>query len=327
MRPCAIRNLAGLLVLLAACLPASAQDWPRRPVTLLVPFDAGGSVDRLARGLTQFMPKALGQPMTVVDRVGAGWQIGTTWFLQQPDDGYTLMVTPATPFIPVNILVTGAKYSLDDFTFINGQWTDFTLLVTPKDRPFHSAHDLLDAIKANPGKLSAGIDFGSVGHIATMALMDALGLGPAGVRLVTFDGAGSMRSAPAGGQFDFSVEQGEGGETVRDFIRPLAVFLDHRVPQFDAPPINEVLQPCGISVPLLNGSMRALVAPAGFKKRHPQDYETLVAAYRRTLDIADFQVWLKANHMDGQWIGPERTTTNIRDNFEVLKKYKDLLKN
>jgi putative tricarboxylic transport membrane protein len=162
MRPCAIRNLAGLLVLLAACLPASAQDWPRRPVTLLVPFDAGGSVDRLARGLTQFMPKALGQPMTVVDRVGAGGQIGTTWFLQQPDDGYTLMVTPATPFIPVNILVTGAKYSLDDFTFINGQWTDFTLLVTPKDRPFHSAHDLLDAIKANPGKLSAGIDFGSV---------------------------------------------------------------------------------------------------------------------------------------------------------------------
>jgi putative tricarboxylic transport membrane protein len=86
----------------------------------------------------------------------------------------------------------------------------------------------------------------------------------------------------------------EGGETVRDFIRPLAVFLDHRVPQFDAPPINEVLQPYGISVPLLNGSMRALVAPAGFKKRHPQDYETLVAAYRRTLDNADFQVWFKA---------------------------------
>jgi putative tricarboxylic transport membrane protein len=327
MRPCTIRNWLILLVLITTVLPASAQNWPRRPVTLLAPFDAGGSVDRLARGLAQFMPKELGQPMTVIDRVGAGGQIGTTWFLQQPDDGYTLMVTPATPFIPINILVTGAKYSLDDFTFINGQWTDFTLLVTPKDRPFTSARDLIEAIKARPGKISAGIDFGSVGHITTLALMDALGLGPSGIRLVTFDGAGSMRAALAGGQVDFSIQQGEGGEIVRDFIRPLAVFLDHPVPQFDAPPINEVLKTYGISVPLLNGSMRTLVAPAGFRKKHPQDYETLVAAYRRTLDNPGFQTWLKSNHMDGQWIGTERTTATIRDNFEVLKKYRDLLKN
>src|ERR1700759_4780735 len=95
-----------------AFAPARASDtWPRRPLTILVPFDVGGSADRLARGFAQYMPKYLGQPMTVVDRAGAGGLIGATWFLQQPADGYTAMLTPATPFIPINILVTNAKFT------------------------------------------------------------------------------------------------------------------------------------------------------------------------------------------------------------------------
>src|SRR5579864_9452279 len=90
----------------SAATPAFAQGWPRRPLTIVVPFDAGGSADRLARGFAQYMPKYLGRPMTVVDRAGASGLIGTNWLLQQPADGYTVMLTPATPFIPVNILVT-----------------------------------------------------------------------------------------------------------------------------------------------------------------------------------------------------------------------------
>jgi tripartite-type tricarboxylate transporter receptor subunit TctC len=232
-----------LFVTLFAALvgSATAQEWPKRPITILVPFDVGGSVDRLARGFAEFMPQTLGQPITVVDRVGAGGQIGTTWFLHQPDDGYTVMLTPATPFLPINILVTGARYTLDDFTFVNAQWIDYTVLFTPKDRPFKTTADLIDAIKASPGKLSAGVSFGSVGHLTTLALIKAIGLGPDAVRVVTFDGAGALRTALAGGQVDFSIDQGEGTETIVEFVRPLAVFLDHRVPLFDAPPINEVL--------------------------------------------------------------------------------------
>src|SRR4029077_2079420 len=102
------RAIGLCLVVTAFGRPAAAQEWPKRPLTIVVPFDTGGSVDRLARGLANFLPKALGQPVTVVDRQGAGGQIGTTWFLQQPDDGYTLMVTPATPYLPISILVPGA---------------------------------------------------------------------------------------------------------------------------------------------------------------------------------------------------------------------------
>jgi tripartite-type tricarboxylate transporter receptor subunit TctC len=96
------------------------------------------------------------------------------------------MMTPATPFIPVNILITHAHYTLDSFTFVNAQWTDYTILLVPKDRPWRNAAELIDAIRANPGKISTGAAF------------------------------------------------------ISGFIRPLAVFLDHRVPECDAPPINEV---------------------------------------------------------------------------------------
>ena len=319
-----IRAFLALLLFVAS--PAMAKDWPKRPLTILVPFDVGGSVDRLARGFAEFMPKYLGQPMTVVDRAGAGGQIGATWFVQQPDDGYTVMLMPVTPFLPINILVTGARYKLDDFTFVNAQWTDYTLLATPKDRSFKTTADLIDAIKANPGKLSASVTFGSVGHLTTLSLIKALGLGPNAVRVVTFDGAGAMRTALAGGQVDFSIVQGEGSEKIVDFIRPLAVFLDHRVPLFDAPPINDALKPYGIAVPIINGSVRSFLFRAGFKAKHPDDYDTFVAAYRKTLDDSAFQTWLKTNQMEGNWIGPEQTEAIIKANFEALKEYKDLLK-
>lgn len=304
---------------------ARAEAWPRRPVTIVVPFDVGGSADRLARGFAQFMPKYLGQPMTVVDRAGAGGLIGTNWLLQQPADGYTVMLTPATPFIPVNILVTNARFTLDSFTFVNAQWTDFTILVVPKDRPWRSAPELIDAIRANPGKISTSADFGSVGHITTMALLDALGLGPNAVRIVTFDGAGAMRTALAGGQVDFNIGQAEGAAVIRDFIRPLAVFLDHRVPDYDVPPINEVLKPYNASVPIINGSVRTFVFPAAFKAKHPGDYATFVSSYRATLEDPEFRKWLRDNQMAGDWVGEERTTEIIRANFEGLMKYKDLI--
>jgi putative tricarboxylic transport membrane protein len=320
--------LAGGAALAASgILQAHAQTaWPRRPLTILVPFDVGGSADRLARGFAQYMPKYLGQPMTVVDRAGAGGLIGATWFLQQPADGYTVMLTPATPFIPINILVTNAKFTLDDFTFVNAQWTDYTMLIVPKDRPWRTAAELIDAIRANPGKISTGVDFGSVGHISTIALLKALGLGPEALRIVTFDGAGAMRTALAGGQVDFNIGQAEGAEVVREFIRPLAVFLDHPVADYDVPLINDVLKAYQTSVPIISGSVRSFVFPAAFKAKHPDDYAKFVAAYRMTLDAPEFRQWLHDKQMGGDWVGEERTSQIIRANFDALKEYKDLIK-
>jgi putative tricarboxylic transport membrane protein len=302
------------------------QSWPRRPITILVPFDVGGAADRLARGFAQHMPKYLGQPMTVVDRAGASGMIGTNWLLQQPADGYTVMMTPATPYIPINIIITRANFNLDDFTFVNAQWTDYSALIVAKDRPWRTANELIDAIRANPGKISTGVDFGSVGHIETLAMLESLGLKPNALRFVTFDGSGAMHAALAGGQLDFYIGQSESNLVIKDYVRTLAVVLDHRAPGVDAPPINEVLKAYNASVPLLAGSARTFVFPSAFKLKHPAEYAKFVSAYRSTLDSPDFKKFLHDNQMAGDWVGEDRTTQMIRDQFEVLKKYQDLLK-
>jgi len=144
--------------------------------------------------------------------------------------------------------------------------------------------------------------------------------------MVTFDGAGAMRTALAGGQVDFNIGQAEGADIIKDYVRPLAVFLDHRVPGSDAPPINDVLKPYHASVPLLDGSVRTFVFPTAFKAKHPDDYTKFVSAYRDTLNLPEFKKFLHDNQMGGDWVGEERTTQMIRANFETLKKYKDLLK-
>lgn len=305
---------------------ARAADWPTRPFTIVVPFEEGGSVDRLARGIAPYMQKALGQPFTVTNMPGAAGQVASTWLLHQPDDGYTLMMTPAIPYLAVNILETHARYTMSDFAFLNAQWTDFQLVAVPKDRKWKTLGELIDDIKAHPGTISVGLDFGSQGHFATLSLLDALKLPTTAVRIVTFDGGGPLRTALVGGQVDFSIVQGEGSLPVKSLIRSLAVYLDHPSPDFAGPPINEALKPYGISVPLLSGSVRTLATSEAFRKNHPDEFAKLVDGYHKALEEPAFQAWLKQNTIGGDWVGPEKTTEIIDANFKTLQKYQSLLK-
>ena len=319
------RVLFAAAIGLLTAASAFAADWPTRPITVVVPFEQGGSVDRLARGLATYMQTELGQPVIVTNQPGAAGQVASTWLLHQPDDGYSVMMTPAIPYLAVNILATKARYTMNDFAFLNAQWTDFQLVAVPNDRPWKTLGELIDAIKANPGKISVGLDFGSQGHFATLSLLDALKLPTSALRIVTFDGGGPLRTALIGGQVDFSIVQGEGSQPVKTLIRSLAVYLDHPSTQFSGPPINEALKPYGVSVPLLSGSIRTLATSAAFKAKHPDDFAKLLAGYKRALETPAFQAWLKTNSIGGDWVGPDETTKIINANFETLKKFQGML--
>src|SRR3546814_202734 len=98
----------GAAALAAGLLPTEvvAQDYPTRPVTFVVGFGVGGSADRTARALAQFLPEELGQPVTVVNREGAGGQLAATYVLSQPADGYTLLATSISPYLANSIIHT-----------------------------------------------------------------------------------------------------------------------------------------------------------------------------------------------------------------------------
>lgn len=326
------QTLSAGLIAAAMAVPAvaTAQDdaaWPERPVTFVVGFGVGGSADRTARALAQYMPEELGQPISVVNREGAGGQLAASYVLAKPADGYTILATAISPYLANSIIHTEASYAIDDFAFVNGQWSDWDIIAVNKDRDIDSLAGMIEAIRQNPGKMSVSVVPGSAGQLTTYLLLEAAGLTDSDLNIVTYESGGAARAAVAGGQVDFTILGGEGSEGIRDMITPLAVVRDEPAQNWDAPTVNEALEELGLEIPVVSGSIRGLAADAEFREKHPERWNKLVEAYRATLENPEFQEYLEKNEIGGDWLGPEKTTEVVERNYEVIKKYKDLMGN
>src|SRR3546814_4402662 len=143
------------------------------------------------------------------------------------------------------IIHTGASHTLDDFAFINGQWSDWDIIALNKDKEFKSLGEFMEAVRANPGKHSASVVTGSAGELTAYLLMEAANLPQDAMNVVTYEGGGAARAAVAGGQVDITIVGGEGTEGIRAMIRPLAVVRDDRAEGWDAPPVSEALAEAG----------------------------------------------------------------------------------
>ena len=325
-----IQTFSAGLVAAAMAIPtmAGAQDaWPDRPITFVVGFGVGGSADRTARALAQFMPEELGQPISVVNRDGAGGQLAASYVLAQPADGYTILATSVSPYLANSIIHTEASYSIDDFAFVNGQWSDWDIIAVNKDRDIHSLAEMIEAIKENPGKMSVSVVPSSAGQLSAYLLLEAAGLTDSDLNIVTYESGGAARAAVAGGQVDFTILGGEGSEGIRDMITPLAVVRDEPAPEWDAPTVADALKEIGLEMPVVSGSIRGLATDAEFKEKYPERWDKLVAAYKATLEKPEVKKYLEENSIGGEWIGPEKTTEVVNRNYEVIKKYKDLMGN
>jgi tripartite-type tricarboxylate transporter receptor subunit TctC len=158
------------LLALAALVPlgAAAQvDYPNRPVKLVVPFPPGGSTDVVARLLGGKLSEALGEPVVIENRPGAGAALGTEVVAKAAPDGYTLLITALPSIVTAPLTNPNVRYDpLKDLTHIAMIGSFPNALVVRTDSPLHSVADLVAYAKANPGKLfygSAGP--GSAGHL------------------------------------------------------------------------------------------------------------------------------------------------------------------
>lgn len=158
-------------------------------------------------------------------------------------------------------------------------------------------------------------------------LLEVSGIPQENLNLVTYNGGGLARAAVAGGVVDFIVISGEGTESIREYIRPLAVVSHHRNPNWDAPTLNEAMHPTGITVPILPGSIRGFATSAEFKRQHPERFERLVAAIRSALEDEELSRLLASASIGGRWIGPEESERTMRETFGIFKDYSYLLEN
>ncbi|WP_253261371.1 MULTISPECIES: tripartite tricarboxylate transporter substrate binding protein [unclassified Roseobacter] len=308
--------------------PAVAQKEPYGPggLEILVPFNAGGSADRMGRAIAQFLPEELGVPVTVVNRPGGSGALGHTFFLQQADDGSNALVTPATPYLVSNIIRGQGVLDWDEFHFINGQWQDYYMLLVNKDQPFQTAEELFAFIRDNPGEASSAIINGDGGHLLQLIMLDRMGLPDDAITFVSYDGGAPMRSAIAGNQVTFSLIAARGSEVIRDDIRPLAVVRDVPDPAWDAPVINEPLAAFGAELPILSGDLRTFTVSRAFVENEPETYAQLVAAYERMLQREDFRAFIEEGAIGGQWLGPDETQRVLDESIAVFSQYADYLK-
>lgn len=179
---------------------AIAQDYPDRPIMMMVSYGAGGATDFQARIVTMTAGNedALGMPIAIVNKPGAGGRVGWNWFATQADaDGYTIGAYNVPHFIAQSIK-GGVQYSTDSFEPIANWGADPAVFVVAADSEFSSMTDVIDWAKANPGKLTfsgAGLFVGH--HIAALQLEKA-----AGVKMAYIPnnkgGAGAMKAVIAG---------------------------------------------------------------------------------------------------------------------------------
>src|SRR3954466_3703365 len=140
--------------ILAGTLEASAQDWPQRPIRIIVPFGPGGGSDIIGRIIGQSLQEKLGQPVVIENRPGAAGTLGNEAVARADKDGYTLGVMTAGQIIAA-VMNKSLRYdTLTSFDPVSMIATAGLIIVTRPDFPAQDVGDLVAAAKARPGKLA-----------------------------------------------------------------------------------------------------------------------------------------------------------------------------
>jgi tripartite-type tricarboxylate transporter receptor subunit TctC len=181
-----------------------AQDWPTRPVTIVVPFPAGGLSDVLTRLLAKDLSEKFGQQFVVENRLGGGGGIASVAVAKAEPDGYTLLVSAVGPHVLNKLLYKSIPYDPDrDFTPIIMIGDAPQVLIVSPTLPVNSMAELVDYSKKHPGKLTIGhVGPGTTAHLSALLFMAKTGV--TGV-LVGYRGGAPLLPDLLAGRVDFAL--------------------------------------------------------------------------------------------------------------------------
>jgi len=225
---------------MGGALPAHAQDYPTRPVRVIVPFSPGGAVDGPMRLLAQEMSKRLGQQVVVENKPGAGATIGSDMVAKAAPDGYTLLLASQTNAISASLYRQLPFDPIEDFAPVSLIGREPGVLVVHPSLPVKTVAEFVAYAKERPGK----IDYASSGNGSGQHLFMALFASSTGIKLnhVPYRGSGQATTDLLGGTVPASIPGTAGmvGHIKAGKLRPLAVTGATRSPQLpDVPTMME----------------------------------------------------------------------------------------
>jgi len=267
-----------MVMAMAAVVPASAADYPTKPIKIMVPFNPGGSSDGAARAMLPYLKKQLGVDVVIVNINGAGGAVGWSRLRGENKDGYNIGLY--TTSMPTLEAMKSANFTYKDFEPIAGVGASYLAVAVKGSSSYDSLKDYIDAAKKKPGSVSLAMGRGSPAQFAAVMLANAA---DAKLNLVNVGAGAEKKAAVIGGHVDAMIEPLSSviGQEGPDGLKVLSVLAPKRLKS--APNIPTAKE-AGYNV--VYGNLVGLIGPKGM----PQDaVAKLAKAIKAVTENADFQ--------------------------------------
>jgi tripartite-type tricarboxylate transporter receptor subunit TctC len=282
-----MKSIACAAAAVALSGAALAQSYPTRPLTMIVPWGAGGGTDATARIVAALLEKEMGQPVNVVNRTGGNGVVGHSAIATAAPDGYTIgMIT-----VEISMMHWAGLTQLSptDYTPLALMNIDPAGVTVRADSPYKNVGDLVNAIKANPGKFKAsGTGQGGIWHLALAGMLNDLKIPTTAAPWVPSNGAAPAMNDLAAGGIEFVTCSLPEARALIDAgkARPLALMSSQPSALYPQVPTLKAATGSNWSI----GAWRGLAAPKGI----PADVQTkLGAALKKIYDSQEFQGFMQ----------------------------------
>ena len=311
--------LAALAVGALAAAPVAAQDYPSKPIRIIVPFAAGGPADIYARFVGQRLSETLGQPVVIEDRPGAGSVIGTDAVAKSAPDGYTLLMMSNTHTVNESLIPNKPYQLMRDFVAVAPvNYSDLVLVVHPSV-PVNSLKELIDLAKSQP----KGLNYASSGPGTPYHMAGELFKAMAGVDIVhvPYKGSSGARTDVLGGQVQMMFDAittmapnvrtgklkglGTTGKTRSSVLPEVPTVSEAGVPGYEAVIWLGIMAPAGTPKPIvdkLNAEITKIVnrpdVKEAWSKQGAEPMAMTPAEFARFMN-EDIEKWAKVVKISG----------------------------
>lgn len=314
MKKLSRRNaVIGSLLCLTSILGYAA--YPDKPIKIIVPWATGGATDQVGRLIAQPLSQALGVPVIVDNKAGAGGVIGTQQFVKEKADGYTVLLATSSTNAAAPYLYSKLGFDpVNDFTPVVSLCSIPNVMVVPAKSPWNSLKDIVDASTKSPGNFtygSAGI--GGSQHLAGAQFKTTANID---IRHVPYKGSGPAAQDLVAGHIDMMIDTGSLGSIKGGLLRPIAVASSKRLSVLpNVPTFNEA------GVPMVASAWYGIVLPAGASAEVVNRLNTEINKILKSKEVSTRLVEMGAEVMGGTSAEFAKFTAS------ELKRYEAIVKN